>query len=96
MDYLKKVRKQSVFSLVLIALLSSFALAACNGTAQIDVNFDATQGVGNIVITGDQSEPAQTDTSGELTTSQVLLFGIIAALLLGTVAIVISVARRPR
>ena len=96
MHYLKKARKQSVLFLVLIALLSSFALVACSGSAQIDVNFDATQGVGNIVINGNQSDPGQTDTSGDMTTSQVLLFGIIAALLLGTVAIVISVARRPR
>ena len=97
MNALTKYR-QGVILFVIVGRFSGLVLAACDGTAFIDVNFDATEGVGNIVITGDQNQSGQTQTqtNGDARVSQVLLFGLVVALLLGTVAIVISLARRPR
>ncbi|MEX1247185.1 MAG: hypothetical protein WEA61_01780 [Anaerolineales bacterium] len=87
-----QIRKKSILLLVLLGILGGVALAGCSGSALIDINYDATQGVGNIVITGDQDRANQQQDN----MSQILLFGLIIALLLGTFAIVISVARRPR
>jgi len=99
MEPLLKYRKTAVF-FVLACFISAFVLAACEGTAFVDINFDATEGVGNIVITGDQNQPAEPQTEGNAegntSMSQILLFGLVVALLLGTVAIVISLSRRPR
>lgn len=95
---LKRNSHKGVIALIIVALLGTLALAACDGRAVIDVNFDATEGVGNIIVTGDQDGQSadQTQTDTTMDTSQVLLFGLIVALLLGTIAIVISLARRPR
>lgn len=89
------LRQRNLFVFVLVGLLSAVFLTACDGTAFIDINFDPTEGVGNIVITGDQDEPAP-QTDDDTSMSQLLLFGLVIALLLGTVAIVMSLARRPR
>jgi hypothetical protein len=90
--------RKGVILFIIAGLFSGLLLAACDGTAFVDVSFDATEGVGNIVITGDQNQSGQSDTqtNGDANMSQVLLFGLVVALLLGTVAIVISLARRPR
>lgn len=95
---LKRNIRKGVIALLIVGLLGTLALAACDTRAVIDVNFDATEGVGNIIVTGDQDQQSadQTQTDNTLDTSQVLLFGLIVALLLGTIAIVISLARRPR
>lgn len=95
MNALVKVRKLSVILLLLTGLVGSLALTACNGTAFVDFTYDATQGVGNVVITGDQDQPAAQPVQQD-NMSQILLFGLVVAILLGTVAIVMSVSRRPR
>ena len=97
MNALTNYRK-GVILFVIVGLFSGLVLAACDGSALIDVNFDATEGVGNIVISADRDQPGQTQaqTEGDVSLSQVLLFGLVVALLLGTVAIVIALARRPR
>jgi len=97
MNALTNYRK-GVILFVIVGLFSGLVLTACDGSAVIDVNFDATEGVGNIVISADQDQPGQTQaqTEGDVSLSQVLLFGLVVALLLGTVAIVIALARRPR
>jgi hypothetical protein len=83
-------------------LFSGLALAACNGTTVVDVNLDPTTGAGNIVVTGNQDDGSSADNGagsaqvGNTDMSQVVLFGVIIALLLGTAAIVISATRRPR
>lgn len=89
---------RSLLLVSLLGLVCGLVLSACEGTAFIDVSFDATEGVGNVVITGDQSQPDQSqgDGSGNVNMSQILLFGLVVALLLATVAIIISLARRPR
>ncbi|MEX2143246.1 MAG: hypothetical protein WD740_01515 [Anaerolineales bacterium] len=94
---LAKSNKGGIF-LLIVTLVSSLGLAACDGSAVIDINFDATEGVGNIIVSGDQEQPAETQNQndGSLNTTQILLFGLIVALLFGTVAIVIALARRPR
>ena len=97
---LGKIRKQSAIFLVLVSLLGVFVLAACNGTAVIDVNVDPETGQGNIVVTGDDDggevDVNVDDNSNNAGMSQILLFGIVVALLLGTVAIVVSTSRRDR
>jgi hypothetical protein len=93
MKTLMQKRKAPIFLLVFAGLIGSLTLAACSGTAFVDFSYDPTQGVGNIVITGDQDQPPQQQQDNM---SQILLFGLILAMLLGTIAIVISVARRPR
>lgn len=91
------LRKRSLFFFALIGLLSSILLAACDGSALINVNYDPTEGVGNIVIIGNQDDqPAAQQTDPDTSMSQLLLFGLVIALLLGTIAIVMSVSRRPR
>ena len=95
MAEISKYRK-STFLFIIVGLFFGLFLAACDGTAFVDVSFDATEGVGNIVITGDQDQSGQTQTNGDASMSQILVFGLVVALLLGTAAIVISLARRPR
>jgi hypothetical protein len=94
--------KRNLSLLVLLSLFCGLALAACSGTTLVDVNIDPTTGSGDIVITGDQDGGGTTDNSGagsaqvgNTDMSQVVLFGVIIALLLGTAAIVISASRRP-
>jgi hypothetical protein len=95
MNGLTEVRKFPIILLLLIGLVGSWVLAACNGSAFVDFTYDPTAGVGNVVITGDQDQPA-TQQPQQDKTSQILLFGLVIAILLGTVAIVMSVSRRPR
>lgn len=90
------LRKRSLLLFALISLLSGVLLASCDGTALINVNYDPTEGVGNIVITGNQDDPAVQQDNADSNMSQLLLFGLVIALLLGTIAIVVSVSRRPR
>jgi hypothetical protein len=90
-------RNRSLF-LLAMCLFSLLALTACSGRTVIDFNIDPTTGVGNVVVnpaatavipeTG--AQPAADDMS------QVALFAVIVAILLGTIAIVFAVARRPR
>lgn len=92
--------KRSLSLLAVLSLFSALALSACNGTTLIDVNLDPTTGAGNIVVSGDQeggdtSSDAGNQQVGNTDMSQVVLFGVIVALLLGTAAIVISASRRP-
>lgn len=94
-----KARKSDLFIFILM-LLSGLTMAACDGSAVIGINYDATQGVGNIVVVGEQGESetgvVQTQSANNVEMSQVLLFGLVIALLFGTVAIVIALSRRPR
>lgn len=96
---MKIISKRSVAALLALGLLSALALAACSGTTQIDVNLDPTTGSGNIVVTGDEDQGGQSEAGdaqvGSTDMSQVVLFGVVVALLLGTVAIVLSASRRP-
>lgn len=87
-----------IVTVALVCLLALLALSACSGTTQIDVNIDPTTGTGNILVTGDENngEAEAGDAQvGNTDMSQVVLFGVVIALLLGTVAIVISSTRRP-
>jgi hypothetical protein len=92
----------SLALLLVLSLFSGLALSACNGTTLVDVNIDPTTGTGNIIVTGNQDDNSSTDNGagsaqvGNTDMSQVVLFGVIIALLLGTAAIVISATRRPR
>jgi hypothetical protein len=94
-----KSLKRNLSLLVILSLFSGLALAACNGTTLVDVNLDPTTGAGNIVVTGNQDDGSTTGAGdaqvGNTDMSQVVLFGVIIALLLGTAAIVISASRRP-
>lgn len=97
---MKFISKRSIATICLLAMFSTLVLAACSGTTQIDVNLDPTTGSGDIVITGDQDpaggeSDAADDQVGSTDMSQVVLFGVVVALLLGTVAIVLSASRRP-
>jgi hypothetical protein len=96
-------KSKKIFAgIALIVLLSTSALVACSGRTVIDVNIDPTTGAGDIVINPPEEEeqpPIIIDNSGnqsDSNMSQVALFAVIVALLLGTAAIIISVARRPR
>jgi hypothetical protein len=95
---MKSISKRSI-PLVLLSLVFALVASACEGTTFIDVNIDPTTGAGNIVVTGDQDNSGETDAGdtqvGNTDMSQVVLFGVVVALLLGTVAIVISASRRP-
>jgi hypothetical protein len=93
--------KRNLSLLVLVALLGVMSLAACDGSAVIDVNMDPETGEGNIVVDADDdSGGGEVDVTGDGTSdvnmTQVALFGVIIALLLGTVAIVMSSSRRSR
>jgi hypothetical protein len=93
------LRKQKAIFLVLVSLLGAFALAACDGMAVIDVNVDPETGQGNIVVNSDDDGgevDVNVDDNSNADMSQILLFGIVVALLLGTVAIVVSTSRRDR
>lgn len=87
--------------MVCLSLFSGLALSACSGTTVVDVNLDPTTGSGNIVVTGNQEKTSSDagdagDTQvGNTDMSQVVLFGVIVTLLLGTAIIVISSNRRP-
>lgn len=100
MSDLFKNKKKFIAGLLLITLFSTSLLAACTGRTVIDVNIDPTTGSGDIVIIPPEEEqpaPSDSDSDTENTDmSQVALFAVIVALLLGTAAIVVSVARRPR
>jgi len=94
-----KNAKHSISLFIAFSLFAGLFLAACGGTTLIDVNLDPTTGAGNIVVTGNQDPGAPPDNSGDATVgntdmSQVVLFVIIIALLLGTAAIIISASRR--
>jgi ABC-type dipeptide/oligopeptide/nickel transport system permease subunit len=95
-----KMKKQNVLIFILVSLIATMALTACGG-AVIDVNVDPNTGQGNIVVNDHPSNDEGVDV--DITTddnnqdmSQILLFGIVVALLLGTVAIVVSTSRRER
>lgn len=101
MKQILKVRR-SLSLLVVLSMFSGLALAACSGTTLVDVNLDPTTGSGSIVVTGNQDDgsadsggDAGATQVGNTDMSQVVLFGVIIALLLGTAAIVISASRRP-
>jgi hypothetical protein len=92
-------RKAVLVSLFLVSIFSTLFLAACSGPTLIDVNIDPTTGSGQIVVNPPAEQPtAAPATGGSSSTdmSQVALFAIVVILLLGVMAIVFSVARRPR
>lgn len=91
-------RKKLVLVLFFVSISSTLFLAACSGPTVIDVNIDPTTGAGNIVVNPPPTAQPAAGGSGGTTTdmSQVALFAIIVILLLGVMAIVFSVARRPR
>ncbi len=95
---MQPTHKKILFTFLLIGIFSAPLLAACSGPTVIDVNIDPTTGAGNIVVNPppeeQQATQAPADTSSDM--SQVALFAIIVILLLGVMAIVFSVARRPR
>lgn len=100
MKALSNVRR-NVSLVVLLSFFSALALSACSGTTVVDVNLDPTTGSGNIVVTGNQDEAASDGGDagnaqvGNTDMSQVVLFGVIVILLLGTAIIVVSSNRRP-
>jgi hypothetical protein len=99
MKFSSKV-KRNISIFILLSLFAGSFLAACSGTTLVDVNLDPTTGAGNIVITGNQNEGSTSNDSGAApvgTTdmSQVVLFGVIILVLLGTAAIIITSSRRP-
>ena len=85
-----------LIAFLLISIFSISLLAACSGPTTIDVNIDPTTGAGNIVVNPPPQEPTPgaTGTPGDM--SQVALFAIVVIVLIGVMAIVFSVARRPR
>lgn len=93
-------RKHLLLGLFIIGLFASVLLTACSGQTVIDVNIDPTTGTGNIVVNPPptQQQLPETGGSGQSATdmSQVALFAIVVILLMGVMAIVVSVARRPR
>lgn len=95
---MKSISKRTI-PLLLLSLVLGLVASACDGTTFIDVNIDPTTGAGNIVVTGDQDDSGDADAGeaqvGSTDMSQVVLFGVVIALLLATVAIVISASRRP-
>jgi hypothetical protein len=99
---MQSVKKHGILLFIALTLLGTMALTACSGSAVIDVNVDPNTGQGNIVVNSDQSSDGDgldvdinTDDDNQ-DMSQILLFGIVVALLLGTVAIVVSTSRRDR
>ncbi len=89
-----------VMLLSFTSVFSTLFLAACSGPTLIDVNIDPTTGSGQIVVNPPAQATASPDTGGTGSTptdmSQVALFAIVVILLLGVMAIVFSVARRPK
>ncbi len=89
-----------IMLLFFTSVFSTLFLAACSGRTLIDVNIDPTTGSGQIVVNPPAQATAVPDTGGTGNTStdmsQVALFAIVVILLLGVMAIVFSVARRPR
>ncbi len=98
MNFAPKVKRNISF-FILFSLFAGLFLASCSGTTLVDINLDPTTGAGNIVVTGNQDEGSTPSDSGDATVgntdmSQVVLFGVIIAVLLGTAAIIISASRR--
>jgi hypothetical protein len=100
---LKTNKKNGILLFIAVVLLGTMALTACSGSAVIDVNVDPNTGQGNIVVNSDQPSDGDGELDVDINTddgnqdmSQILLFGIVIALLLGTVAIVVSTTRRDR
>jgi hypothetical protein len=91
-------KQKIIFSLFILSTFVAALLAACSGQTLIDVNIDPTTGSGNIVVNPPpQATPIpETGAQPPSDMSQVALFAIIVILLLGVMAIVFSVARRPR
>jgi len=90
-------QKSVLISLFLVSIFSTLFMAACSGPTLIDVNIDPTTGSGNVVINPPPAQPTAAPSGGTTTDmSQVALFAIVVILLLGVMAIVFSVARRPR
>jgi hypothetical protein len=94
-------KKVLIVSIFILSMFTTLFLAACSGQTLIDVNIDPTTGSGQIVVNPPAAQPtALPDTGGTTSTStdmsQVALFAIVVILLLGVMAIVFSVARRPR
>lgn len=85
--------QKMIFTLFLASIFSTFFLVACSG-ALIDINIDPTTGTGNIIV-NPQATAAPTGGTGSTDMSQVALFAIVVIVLLGVMAIVFSVARRP-
>ncbi|MGH2581408.1 MAG: hypothetical protein ACRDFQ_00755 [Anaerolineales bacterium] len=84
-------------ALVLFVLITGVALlAGCTGRTVIDVNIDPTTGVGDIIIQPQATEPAPAIDGGGNNMNQVLLFGVVVALLIGTLAVVMASSRRRR
>lgn len=97
---MKLIPKKYLLGLFAISILSTLFLAACSGQTVIDVNIDPTTGAGSIVVNPPAGEQGIPETGGEAQPSadmsQVALFAIVVILLLGVMAIIFSVARRPR
>ncbi len=99
---LKTNKKNGILLFIAVVMLGTMALTACSGSAVIDVNVDPNTGQGNIVVNSDQPSDGDGEIDvdinddGNQDMSQILLFGIVVALLLGTVAIVVSTSRRDR
>lgn len=89
-------RKVVLLTFFLVIILSMFFLAACSGRTLINVNIDPTTGSGNIVVNPPAAQPTTAPAGTSTGMSQVALFAIVVILLLGVMAIIFSVARRPR
>jgi hypothetical protein len=92
-------KQKLIFSLFILSTLGAALLSACAGQTLIDVNIDPTTGSGQIVVNPPAQQATQIPDTGAQPPSdmsQVALFAIIVILLLGVMAIVFSVARRPR
>lgn len=88
--------KRNLIVFLAISFFASALLAACSGPTTIDVNFDPTTGAGNIIVNPPPQEPTPVGAGTTGDVSQVALFAIVVIVLLGVMAIVFSVARRPR
>jgi hypothetical protein len=98
--FMINTRRHLLLGLFVIGLFSSVLISACSGQTVIDVNIDPTTGSGSIVVNPPPTQQQLPETGGSAQPatdmSQVALFAIVVILLMGVMAIVVSVARRPR
>lgn len=98
--------KRIIATFILLIIGGAMLLSACGGEAFINFTYDPTTGAGsgNVVIA---TEPPAEDTggdtggdagtgSGNQGTNQIVLFGVVVALLIGTLAVVAASSRRRR
>jgi hypothetical protein len=98
------IKKRLMALTILVLLLSSLVLGACDGMTRLDIDVDPDTGEGTIDIIGggDGDGDSGGDTSGDDSDTDedgvqtAIIFATVVALLLGVLAIVMSLANRPR